>query len=96
MRFKIIVSNKEAEIEENEIEKALELISKGGIVVEPDPVEISKALTFLLKDPKLLKYCQRKGRTYTLRNFNLESVATRLIKSFNNLFTTYLARRRVT
>ena len=33
MRFKIIVSNKEAEIEESEIEGALKLISAGGIVV---------------------------------------------------------------
>ena len=33
MRFKIIVSNKESEIEEDEIEEALKLISAGGIVV---------------------------------------------------------------
>lgn len=33
MRFKIIVSNKEAEIEEDEIQTALKLIGKGGIVV---------------------------------------------------------------
>ena len=33
MRFKIIVSNKESEIEESEIEGAIKLIGAGGIVV---------------------------------------------------------------
>ena len=33
MRFKIIVSNKEAEIEASEIDEALKLVGQGGIVV---------------------------------------------------------------
>ena len=55
MRFKIIVSNKEAEIEESEIKEATELIGAGGIVVLKHIIFNSSYFQAIVPDYELTK-----------------------------------------
>ena len=55
MRFKIIVSNKESEIEEDEIQGALKLIGAGGIVVLKHIIFNSSYFQAIIPDHELAR-----------------------------------------
>ncbi|MEM4141320.1 MAG: glycosyltransferase [Nitrososphaeria archaeon] len=60
-------------------------LSECGVVVEAEPVHISKAISCLLRNRDLLQYYGTQGRSYVLKNFNLKLVAHRLISFISNL-----------
>ena len=66
MRFKIIVSNKEAEIEDSEIKEAIKLIGAGGIVVLKHIVFNSAYFQAIIPDKERSAY-DADSRRYKMR-----------------------------